>query len=229
MGGRLNVGVIEKDGTLKTIEGYTNTILGVMKREAFANGDFSGMRKWLSDYENDVFNEGFGPRANVPFYYGYLLFDLRDNVILGAQAYTHFTPTLAAEVSMALQAGDRERADEMARLITHRREWSEEEQSMVSVPIEGFRDAAHMSATPGAMRNSDGMSPNFEIAFPAWKLISHDRTPEGFEAIRDYLDERGLLSPSEKENWDFAIEERQRAVAEMAAEAAEMEAAVPRM
>lgn len=217
MGGRIAIGVIDKNGALKTIEGHTNPLPAVMKTEAFAKyGDLADLEHYLEFYEKDVSGEGFGPMANIPKGYGYVLFDLREKAVLSAQDYTTLHSLLAIEVTNA--AGrDEGLADGKARLLTHRYDWNEDEQAMVAVAIEGFKNVEDLKATPGAIyMPGDGdlpFSQRYKIEYPAWKVTDVGRTPDDIAMIRDYLAERNLLSPTDAEGWDLEIEDMHKAKA----------------
>ncbi|MDW9481293.1 hypothetical protein GOB57_21850 [Sinorhizobium meliloti] len=219
MGGRISIGIIENDGTLKTIEAHTKFMPGAIINEAFAkSGDVSELREFLVDYEEDKFNDGFGRIGNVPSEYGYVLVDLREGNFVAAQRFKNLDIIIGAEIAQAefFKRGGKAGADGLARMITHRHEWSEADQEMVSVEIGPFKDAGQLKANPDLLYYEvGGPSRSFDISYPAWNTSFHDYGPEGLEAVRDYLAERGLMPPADLTAWEAAIDEIHRNRAEM--------------
>ena len=221
MGGRISIGIIENDGTLKTIEAHTKFMPGAIVNEAFAKvGDVSELREFLADYEQDKFGESFGPIGNVPSDYGYVLVDLREGNFVAAQRFTNFNIILGAEIAQAefFKRGGKAGADGLARMITHRREWSDDDLQMVSVAIGPFKDASALKAGRDLLYERDAYGPSrtFEVSYPAWYTSFHDYDPDGLEAVRDYLAERRLMTTDELAAWQSAIDEIRRSMAEMA-------------
>jgi hypothetical protein len=218
MGGRISIGIIENDGTLKTIEAHTKFMPGGIKNEAFAQGDVSELRSFLIDYENDTFKEGVGPKGNIPSDYGYVLIDLREGNFLAAQRFTTFNMIVGAEISHAesFKRGGKAGADGLARMITHRQDWSDADQEMVSVEVGPFKDASELIANPELLYyEPGGVSRSFEVSYPAWNTTFHDYDPEGLAEVRDYLTGRGLISPDDLVTWEAAIDEIYRTRGEM--------------
>jgi hypothetical protein len=221
MGGRISIGIIEQDGTLKTIEAHTKFMMGAIVNEAFAKaGDVSELRDFLIDYEQDKFNEGFGPIANVPSDAGYVLVDLREGNFVAAQRVTNFEMIIGAEIAQAefFKRGGKAGADGLARMITHLHEWNDAEEKMEYVEIEPFKDATVLKANPEMLYwEPGGPSRSFTISFPSWNTSFHGYDPKGLEEVRDYLTGRGLLSPADLSVWEAKIAESYRSAAEMAA------------
>lgn len=233
MGGRISIGIIENDGTLKTIEAHTKFMPGAIINEAFAkSGDVSELREFLIDYEQDKFNDGFGRIGNVPSEYGYVLVDLREGNFLASQRFTNFELIVGAEIAQAefFKRGGKAGADGLARMITHRQDWSEADQEMISVEVGPFKDASELKANPELLYyEPGGVSRSFDISYPAWNTSFHDYDPEGLEAVRDYLAERGLMLPADLAKWEAAIDETYRNRAEMEALEAAPTATIPGM
>lgn len=233
MGGRISIGIIENDGTLKTIEAHTKFMPGAIINEAFAkSGDVSELRDFLIDYEQDKFNDGFGRIGNVPSHYGYVLVDLRERNFVAAQRFTNLELIVGAEIAQAefFKRGGKAGADGLARMITHRRDWSEADQEMVSVEVGPFKDASELKANPELLYyEPGGPSRSFSISYPAWNTSFHDYDPEGLEAVRDYLAERGLMPPADLAAWEAAIDEIHRNMAEMDELEAQPQVATPGM
>ncbi|MCZ7860971.1 hypothetical protein O9X98_06095 [Agrobacterium salinitolerans] len=233
MGGRISIGIIENDGTLKTIEAHTKFMPGAIINEAFAkSGDVSELREFLVDYEQDKFNLGSGRIGNVPSDYGYVLVDLREGNFVASQKFTNLDIIIGAEIAQAefFKRGGKAGADGLARMITHRRDWSEADQEMVSVEIGPFKDASELKANPELLYYEvGGPSRSFDVSYPAWNTSFHDYDPEGLEAVRDYLAERGLMLPADLAKWEAAIDETYRNRAEMEALEAAPTATTPGM
>lgn len=221
MGGRIAIGIIELDGSLKTIEAHTKFMYGAIVNEAFAKaGDISELREFLVDYENDKFGEGFGPNGNVPSDAGYVLLDLRERTFLAAQRVTNFEQIVGAEIAQAefFKRGGKAGADGLARMITHLHEWNDFEQKMEYVEVEPFKDASELKANPEMLYyEPGGPSRSFTVAYPFWNTSFHDYEPNGLEEVRDYLTGRGLLSPDDVGVWQSKIDEAYRNKAEMEA------------
>jgi hypothetical protein len=219
MGGRISIGIIENDGSLKTIEAHTKFMMGAIVNEAFAKtGDISELREFLVDYEQDKLNDGFGPIGNVPSDAGYVLVDLREKNFVAANRVTNFETIIGAEIAQAefFKRGGKAGADGLARMITHLHEWNEAEQKMEYIEIEPFKDASALKANPEMLYwEPGGPSRSFTVSFPSWNTSFHDYDPEGLEEVRDYLSVRGLLSPDDLKAWESAIDESHRNRAEM--------------
>jgi hypothetical protein len=211
MGGRISIGIIEQDGSLKTIETHTKFMPGAIKNEAFATrGDISELRDFLDEYETDMFGEGFGKIKNIPCDYGYVLVDMREKTFLASQRFTNFNIVLGAEIANAefLKRGGKNGADGLARLITHTRDWDAKTGNMISTPVGPFKDASELLAKPELLfYEKFGPSRSFEIEYKAWKTSFHDYNEDGLAKVRDYLTERNLVSKSELTAWEYAIEE----------------------
>lgn len=211
MGGKVAIGLIEKDGALKTITGWTNPIPKAVKNEAFSAGDVSSLREYLEFYGNDRGGQGYGPTGNVPSEYGYVLFDLRESAIVSAQSYTSFGECLGIQIHGALSGtgdGTPRGDDGLARMITHRMDWDEDRQEMRATPVGPFADAAEMAGTPDAifLPGRGRTSRHYAIRYQKWSLIDGDGSGESLALVRDYLSSRNLLSPAEREAWAAAIE-----------------------
>jgi hypothetical protein len=221
MGGRISIGIIEQDGSLKTIEAHTKFMIGAIKNEAFAKaGDVSELREFLVDYEKDKFGEGFGPISNIPSDAGYVLVDLVNGNFLAAQRVTNFEMIIGAEIGQAefFKRGGKAGADGLARMITHLHEWNDFEQKMEYVEIEPFKDASLLKSNPEMLYyEPGGPSRSFTVAYPSWKTSFYDYDPEGLEEVRNYLFARGLLSPNDLDVWQAKIDEAYRNKAEMEA------------
>ncbi|MCV9964980.1 hypothetical protein OIU34_24090 [Pararhizobium sp. BT-229] len=219
MGGRISIGIIENDGSLKTIEAHTKFMPGAIINEAFAKtGDVSELREFLDKYENDIFGEGFGRTGNVPSDYGYVLVDLREGNFVAAQRFTNFETIIGAEIAQAefFKRGGKAGADGLARMITHLHEWNTFEQKMEYVEIEPFKDASELKANPEMLYYEiGGPSRSFTVSYPSWNTSFHDYDIEGLEEVRDYLTGRGLLSPDDLGVWQAKIDEAYRNKAEM--------------
>jgi hypothetical protein len=218
MGGRIAIGVIERDGTLKTIEAHTKFLPGAIKNEAFSKGDVNELRTFLLDYEHDTFKEGFGPTGGIPADYGYVLVDLREGNFLAAQRFTTFDTILGMEIDHAasFKRGGKAGGDGLARMITHLHEWNEADQKMEHVEVGPFEDARVLKAKPEMLYYEvGGPSRSFTISYPSWNTSFHDYDPKGLEKIRDYLADRCLLSDDDLGIWQSKIDEACREKAEM--------------
>jgi hypothetical protein len=239
MGGRIAIGIIEHDGSLKTIEAHTKFMPGALINEAFAKtGDVSELREFLVDYETDKFGEGFGRIGNVPSDYGYVLVDLREGNFVASQRFTNFDMIIGAEIAQAefFKRGGKAGADGLARMITHLHKWNDAAEEMEYVEIEPFKDASVLKANPEMLYYEiGGVSRSFTVSYPSWNTSFHDYGIEGLEEVRDYLSGRGLLSPDDLAGWQDKIDEAYRNKAEMDALEAEDEfpakpvSAAPRM
>lgn len=234
MGGKISIGIIDQDGKLTTVAAHTKFMNGVIVNEAFSkNGDVSELLEFLAESKLDKYNEGLGAIANVPSDYGYVLVDTREGNFLAAQRFTHFDTIVGAEIANAefFKRGGKAGADGLARMITHRRDWDDNAQEMVSVEMGPFSDAAVLKANPDLLYyEPGGPSRSFEVSYPAWNTVFHDYDLEGIDVIEDYLAARNLVSADDLSVWAEAKEEKLRVKAEMEEfEASTQAAPAPRM
>jgi hypothetical protein len=91
---------------------------------------------------------------------------------------------------------------------------------MVSVEVGPFEDAAQFLKIPDAlhMANADGMSQQYDIAYPAWSVIDGKYNPRDLAELCEYLSARNLLSDEDRAGWAEEIDNLLKSEAEMAAE-----------
>nr|WP_250807341.1 hypothetical protein [Neorhizobium tomejilense] len=207
MGGKVAVGIIEEDGSFKTVTAWSNPLPPAMQSEAFVKGDYAKLREYIDYYEHDRGDQGYGPSGNIPSGYGYFLIDLREKTMLSAQGYTTIDSYLGIQIKSAMRQ-QRELSDGLARMVTHIMRWNEEDGEMQPAAVGPFRDAAHMSEMPDPWYvdgDMFGMVQRYVIRFDGWIVSNGGRTPGHLEKVRDYLNERTLLSFTELEAWNEQI------------------------
>lgn len=136
MGGYIAVGVIDESGNLETIVGHTNALPKTFKNSAFIGGDFSQLHEYLEHFRQYSPEEGYGPSANVPSEYGYILFDLKDRAIISAQNYT----------SVGTLSGPQVTSDAAARILSTRISYDGDER--VATVVGPYASVAEFNADP---------------------------------------------------------------------------------
>jgi hypothetical protein len=140
MGGLVAVGLIDKDGDLRTVVGHTNTLSETIKSRRFVDGDISQLEEWLDRYATRnlpviMDDEAFGASDHLPREYGYILVDMKERTILSAQDYTTFGTI----------SGPRIDTDDAARIVAGRITFDEND-AVIVVPAGPYATVEEFTA-----------------------------------------------------------------------------------
>jgi len=215
MGGPIGVTVRLEDGTVESIEAWTNPLPWFIDNDRFYNRDKKHITDYLESYKDDKMDV-------IPTGYGIVVLDLETKTILSHQGYTHFG--CISFVSIALENGttkivyehENNHSNIFKRLF---------EQGMITSysdfdrSVDGWVKETHSLKGKSLgevevillehMNAKESMGGTEFIIDTGWEIIDYDETSAGLEALKLKMIELGFVfNLSDEKNWTEYINEQ---------------------